>query len=410
MSRTLVVIRDRWETCSLKARFIVQINRDSSNINTFYVVRNGRKMFAEKWSQNKVELATSTSGIFLNHLLIMLKSPKDLHDRILRRLHKINLENTLDTKGFISMLSEILDQYFATAARSDNILPFLRNMDSTKIFLIDEFMSIRTLDLKLLKQLGAVIYVSQDVVSERYNFGDSIIASNLMYKLEREILQSADLIIACSGRDQLRYIEMGAKKVIFYPNIYPIMEFETGVKDKIPSISIVLRNCWGTESVISFNAIFKALSKINKKIMVHVVGIKPEQVPRNIELEYYDYIPKKLDYMNILSKSWIGINIGIHKGGSNERKYDYAMAGLVVFSDVLGCRGDLLAHEYSYLDHNDLAVKLEQLLEFGQEKIIEMGLENRKQAISLAKKQREKLLSTINTMFSQRLDRTPCLP
>jgi hypothetical protein len=90
--------------------------------------------------------------------------------------------------------------------------------------------------------------------------------------------------------------------------------------------------------------------------------------------------------MNILSKSWIGINIGIHKGGSNERKYDYAMAGLVVFSDVLGCRGDLLAHEYCYLDHNDLAVKLEQLLELGQEKIIEMGLENRKQAISLAGK------------------------
>jgi hypothetical protein len=52
------------------------------------------------------------------------------------------------------------------------------------------------------------------------------------------------------------------------------------------------------------------------------------------------------------------------------------------------------------LDHNDLVVKLEQLLEFGQEKIIEMGLENRKQAISLAKKQREKLLSTINNLFS----------
>ncbi len=74
--------------------------------------------------------------------------------------------------------------------------------------------------------------------------------------------------------------------------------------------------------------------------------------------------------MRILSKSWIGINIGIHKGGSNERKYDYAMAGLVVFSDILGCRGDLLPHEYTYLDSNDLAAKLEQLMEFGKKRLL----------------------------------------
>lgn len=110
--------------------------------------------------------------------------------------------------------------------------------------------------------------------------------------------------------------------------------------------------------------------------------MEPQRVPRNIKLEHYEYIPDKLDYMRILSKSWIGINIGIHKGGSNERKYDYAMAGLVVFSDILGCRGDMLPHEYTYLDDNDLAAKLEQLIELGQKKIIEMGMENRKQAIS----------------------------
>jgi hypothetical protein len=399
MSHTLVIIRDRWEEISSKARFVAQILRASSNINIFYIVRNERKMFREEWSHDKVELATSTSGVLFHYLLMMLKSPKDLHVRILRRLLKRQVGDALVAEGFISVLSETLDQYFATTARSDNVIPFLRNLNSPKIFLIDEFMSIRTLDLKLLKQLGAVIYVSQDVASERYGFGDNVIARRLMYKLEREILQRADLVIACSERDQLRYIEMGTKKVIFYPNIYPIMEFETGIKDKNPSISIVLRNCWGTKSAINFNAIFKALSKLDKRIKVYVIGMEPQRVPRNIELEHYEYIPNKLDYMRILSKSWIGINIGIHKGGSNERKYDYAMAGLVVFSDILGCRGDLLPHEYTYLDNNDLAVKLEQLIELGQKKIIEMGIENRKQTISLAEKQREKLLSTINTMF-----------
>ena len=85
--------------------------------------------------------------------------------------------------------------------------------------------------------------------------------------------------------------------------------------------------------------------------------------------------------------------------GSNERKYDYAMAGLVVFSDKLGARGDLLPNEYTYVDGYDLAAKLDQLLEFGKEKLTEMGTQNRKHTISLADKQRERLLRTINTII-----------
>ncbi len=168
-----------------------------------------------------MELATSISGVLFNYLLMMLKSPKDLHDRVLRRLFKRELGDALVTEGFISVLSETLDQYFASTARSDNIMPFLRNMNSPKIFLIDEFMSIRTLDLKLLKQIGTIIYVSQDIASEHYGFGDNFIARRLMYKLEREILQIADLVIACSERDRLRYVEMGAKERHFLSKYLP---------------------------------------------------------------------------------------------------------------------------------------------------------------------------------------------
>ncbi len=84
--------------------------------------------------------------------------------------------------------------------------------------------------------------------------------------------------------------------------------------------------------------------------------------------------------------------------GSNERKYDYAMAGLVVFSDTMGTRGDLLPNEYTYVDSQDLAAKLEQLLQFGKDRIVEMGKQNRDQALSLAKKQREILLRTVNDL------------
>ena len=217
-----------------------------------------------------------------------------------------------------------------------------------------------------------------------------------MYKLERDAVALSDLVVACSERDRLKYLEMGAKKVLFYPNIYPITEFEPACKEPEPCISIVLRGHWGSRADRSLEEIFKALSCVDRKIKVYVIGIKPEHVPKNVKLQHYECIPNKLDYLKILSKSWIGINIGIHMGGSNERKYDYAMAGLVVFSDSIGARGDLLPHEYTYVDSYDLAAKLDQLLEFGKEKIEEMGAQNREQALSLAKQQREKLLTTVN--------------
>lgn len=395
----LVIIRDRWAENSLKARFVAQIFKASSNINIFYVVRNERELFREKWSPNKAELATSASGVLFSYFLKMLRSPKDLHEEISRRLFKKEIEYTLGSDGFVSVLSKTLSQYFAATARSDNITAFLRNEKSPKIFLIDEFMSIETLNLKLLKQMGIVIYVSQDVASENYDFGSNLISRRLMYKLEQKILQIADLIIACSERDRLRYLEMGAKKVIFYPNVYPILEFEPCVKDKNPSVVIVFRNRWGIKGAINFDAIFKALSKLDKRIKVYVIGMKPQQVPGNIDLEHYEYVPNKLEYAKILSKSWIGINIGIHRGGSNERKYDYAMAGLVVFSDIFGCRGDLLPNEYTYLDNNDLAAKVEQLLRFGQEKIMVMGIENREQALSLAEKQLDLVTKSIKALL-----------
>jgi hypothetical protein len=75
------------------------------------------------------------------------------------------------------------------------------------------------------------------------------------------------------------------------------------------------------------------------------------------------------------------------------------MASLVVFSDILGCRGDLLPHEFTYFDDNDLAAKLEQLIELGQKKIVEMGLENRKQALLMAEKQRNIISRSITALL-----------
>jgi hypothetical protein len=189
---------------------------------------------------------------------------------------------------------------------------------------------------------------------------------------------------------------MGAKKVISYPNIYPIEEFEPHEKDQDPSISIVLKGHWGVRAERSLEEIFKALSFIDRKIRVYMIGIEPTILSDNIRLQQYHSIPSRFDYLNILSKSWIGINVGIHMGGANERKYDYAMAGQVIFSDNLGVRGDLLPYEYSYVDSYDLAAKLEQLIEIGKDKIVEMGGQNRRYVLFFTEKQREKVLRALN--------------
>jgi len=381
---------------SLKMNFVVQAYKLNSNEDFFYVFRRADSRFEEKWGNNQVDLATSTSGNFMHFLLMLVKSPKNMRDGLLKRLLRTKSSNVLLVEGFLSGLSQALGEYFDKPARTNVLINFLRKLNSPKIFLIDEYVSIRNVNLKILRLLGSIVYVSQDVAYDHFNFGNNIITKTLMYKLERDAVALSDLVVACSERDRLKYLEMGARKVLFYPNIYPIAEFEPGNKDQTPSISIVLRGHWGSRAERSLDKIFKALSRVDKEIRVYMIGIKPQQVPKNIELQHYARIPSKLDYLNTLSKSWIGINIGIHMGGANERKYDYAMAGLVVFSDTLGVRGDLLPHEYTYVDSYDLAAKLEQLLEFGKEMIVEMGKQNRKQALSLAEKQREKLLRTLN--------------
>jgi hypothetical protein len=397
----IVVIRGGKEL-SAKASFVVKLFRVDDN-KLFYVIRNDEDKFKEKLSYKKIELATTTMGILSYFFLIALKNPAALRDGILRRLFHRKKEALLVNEGFFSVLSEILYQYFATSGRIDGMIRLLTNLKSPKIFLVDEFLSIKTVKLKMLKQLGPIIYVSQDVAYNRYGYADNFIAKNLMYKLERDAIALTNVVIACSERDRLKYIDMGARNVVFYPNIYPVAGFEPENKDQIPTVCIVLKGYWGPRAAKSLKEIFIALSYVPKKMKVYLIGSEPQQVSRNIELQHCRFIPNKLDYLRILSRSWIGINLGIHLAGSNERKYDYAMAGLVVFSDKFGTRGDLLPHEYTYVDSHDLAAKLDQLLEFGKEAITEMGIQNRKHALSLADKQREIILGTINSIiFSSR--------
>jgi hypothetical protein len=249
--------------------------------------------------------------------------------------------------------------------------------------------------------LGSLIYVSQDVAYDRFGFRDNFVTQKLMFELEHAAIADFDLVIACSEMEKLKYMEMGARKAIYYPNMYPTKEFKSLEKDLTPSLSIVLRERWGSTAEKALEKIFFALEKTTIKLKVYVIGIEPKNVPKNITLEYRKFIPSKLEYLQLLSKSWIGINIGIHMAGTNERKYDYAEAGTVVLSDSLGSRGDLLKFEYTFVDEFDLSAKVEQLFELGRIKLCEMGKDNRQFALQLSEKKRAKLLKNFSRIYNR---------
>ncbi len=391
-----VVISDEREP-SLKARFIIHLIKLNLRPSYLYVFRDEEAKFGEEWGADRVKLATSFPGIMAHFMLLIMK-PGDLYKEIAGRLLNRNVSSTVKI-NFLYVLSQSLSQLFAKSSKKKGLVHFLEKQSSQKIFLIDEFFSLRVVSVKELRNLGFMIYVSSDLGYDF--FGENFLARKLMYKLERDAVSHMDIIIACSERDKLKYLSMGAKKAIFYPNIYPVPDFEPLEKDQIPSISIILREHWGSRAHEALKEVFEALAYFNKPISVYMIGVKPKEIPRNVLLHYYDYVPSRVDMLKILSKSWVGINLGIHRGGSNQRKYDYAIAGTIVLSDTLGSRGDMLPHEYTYVDDYDFAAKLDQLLRLGYQKLAQMGLENRKHALSLATECKEELLKLIrNTPLS----------
>lgn len=392
----LIIIRDGTKL-SVKTDFVVKILKTDYDASFMYIFRK-KSQFNEKWAGGEIELASSTFGIFMYYIFHFFKSPKDLHDGMIRRFTKRKLESRIRAGGFVTTLFNVIFQYFGRSSKSDRLTELLERLDQKKIFLIDEFFSLKTVNLQLLQKFGSVIYITSDVARDFY--GCSLATSKIMAKFEQKIIFVPDLIIACSERDRLKYVEMGAKQVIYYPNIYPVSEISLSTKDMEPSITIVLREHWGSLAIEMLEEVLNALSCLGCKIRIYMIGMKPKKIPENIELLHFSHIKSRKDFLKTLSRSWFGINLGIHSGGSNQRKFDYALAELVVLSDKFGARGDFLPCEYTFIDYYDLAAKIMQLMALGREEIIKMGIQNNKLAQSLADKQHKELKKRIDFFFS----------
>jgi len=230
---------------SQKTHFIVKLLSQNSSNKIFYVFKIESEKFEEKWYNDRVQLPSSIRGIIMCYLLTPLRSPEEFRKGVVRRLSITKPKYILAGSGFLTMLRHTLHLYFCTSAQASRLLRVLNKLNSPKIFLVDEFISLNLLDLKKLRTLGSIIYVSQDIAHNHFDFVDNLITKKLMLRLERDAIDYMDLVVACSDMERLKYLEMGARNAIFYPNIYPTNEFEPCEKDEMPSISIVLRGHWG---------------------------------------------------------------------------------------------------------------------------------------------------------------------
>jgi len=222
-----------------------------------------------------------------------------------------------------------------------------------------------------------IIYLSHNFEP---NFFGVTNPKHFIWKSEKEAVNLADLVIVASYRDLLlynKYYECPIEKIAVLPNIYPL-NFNI-CKEDSPTVAVILGDHWGKSVIYSLANILSGLKNLNLKI-ISVGNLLTKKLKHmGLNVEGYDYILGRRNFLEIISKAQIGINYGINLGGTNVRKFDYALSALVVLSSPLGSRGEPLPYEYTFTDAEDLKTKLRFLLERDLKR---MGEENRRFALS----------------------------
>ena len=170
----LVIIRNE-ETLSQKTKFVLHLLNQTQKTKFLYVFKKESNKFKEKWLKNEVQLPSTALSLLIYYSFMLLKSPKDARNGLMARLSLARRKHLLIGAGFLSTLSRTLYLRFGISARTNRLFRFLDQSSFQNFFLIDEFLSLKCIDLKKLKLLGPLIYVSQDTAYNRFGFGDHYI-------------------------------------------------------------------------------------------------------------------------------------------------------------------------------------------------------------------------------------------
>jgi len=230
-----------------------------------------------------------------------------------------------------------------------------------------------------------------------------------------EALKQTDLLVTASEMDERRYLAhrvLGEERMVRYPNVF----FPEGLLPptrETPHDAIVvvtIQSGWSGRAgaVRDARELLDALRRVPGEARLRVVAVGPQLpgllrkgLPPGVELSVLERMPNRLDFLKALSAAHVGLNLGRWVGGTNVKKYDYAISGLVVLSNRTGSRGEKMPHELVF-DDGGLSQRLAELAELGLDTLHRMGLENREWAERVSRRSSEILEGRLKALFEPR--------
>lgn len=283
-----------------------------------------------------------------------------------------------------------LMDYVANGFDSAMLLERVRGSPPPRVVLVDGLSSFAYLGGASLRGEAAVVYLSHDYEPD---FTVSRYLSGVVRRKIDSALGRSDLVLAASERDRLRYLSHGGLdpgRALVLPNIFVPEGGALPEPEKAPTFTIaVVETGWSGRAGARRDALelAEAILLLPRDVPVRVVAVGAELARRlgellrgRAEVAGFGRLPSRWEFLRLLSSAHVGVNLGRWTGGTNTKKYDYALAGDVVVTNSLGARGETLPHQVVFSGESDLSSKLGELWGKGGAALEAMGLENRRAA------------------------------
>ena len=274
----------------------------------------------------------------------------------------------------------------------NNLFKLVDRLDET-VIVLDHVRAVMMMSrcMNLLRK-SRLIHISHDFVGE---FPYTCRLHQSLKKSSLNILSELNpLTIVVSYRDKILYEEAAKlSRVLVFPNIYPPVDekFEPRMPTKQTerdALSVVAVK--GADS--HYSTKLAEFIKLAKKYMHNmrltvITSHKPTYehlstlADSKIAIRVMENIPDRFEFLKVLSEHHIGLIelYGKRIGGTNVRKYDYALAGIVPASLWWNIPGEPI-NEIPFLDLPDLVAKLAYLT---PEELYKRGLENQTRALEI---------------------------
>lgn len=333
----------------------------------------------------------------------VLKFLKVIFNRLSPNYFK-NLMNQIDSMIVSCDVNELKRKLANT---SDKVILIFDDISSCYLFK----------DIRILKESDntMIFYLSHDY----YIDAITPILKNKIKSCEENIIRVADLVITSGSRDLELYRASYYSKrnnFISFANVFPpinppysitkLSEALSTDREKDPTIVLNIGAKVLEKHILTYLGEVSEAVRELENLKILVIG---EKLIRYLDkfkwgknkIEPISYISSRLGFLRQLSRAHIGVNYAYKSVGTNVKRFDFALAGLVILSRHPGSRGEFLPYEYVYIDPIDLRVKLRKLLECNLGK---MGEENRVEAIKIAIESYENLLNKLQ-IFNRKLDK-----